>query len=74
VPVCLCLLSGRVHLCKLGPNGQQQIMAVIEPVIMFNEITVLDGGPNPTMALAVEDCVTWNIGCGRLPYSSPVLS
>jgi CRP/FNR family transcriptional regulator len=57
------LLAGRVHLCKNGPRGQQQIIAIIEPVIMFNEVAVLDGGPNPVMALAVEDCVTWQITC-----------
>ena len=55
------LLSGRVNLCKLGPNGHEQIISVIEPVIMFNEVAVLDGGPNPVMALAVDDCLTWNI-------------
>jgi CRP/FNR family cyclic AMP-dependent transcriptional regulator len=57
------LLSGRVHLCKMGQRGQQQIMAIIEPVIMFNEVAVLDGGKNPVMALAVDNCLTWTITC-----------
>jgi CRP/FNR family cyclic AMP-dependent transcriptional regulator len=57
------LLSGQVHLCKLGLQGQFQILAVVEPVIMFNEVTALDGGPNPATAVAIQDCVTWNIGC-----------
>jgi CRP/FNR family transcriptional regulator len=56
------LIKGHVHLCKLGPQGQANIIAIIEPVIMFNEITVLDGGPNPATAVAVEDCLTWQIG------------
>jgi signal-transduction protein with cAMP-binding, CBS, and nucleotidyltransferase domain len=30
------LIRGMVHLCKTGPQGQVNIMAVIEPVIMFN--------------------------------------
>ena len=55
------LFSGHVHLLKLGPQGQQSIVAEIEPVIMFNEVTVLDGGANLTTALAVQECVTWNI-------------
>lgn len=55
------LFDGHVHLCKLGPQGQQTIVAEIEPVIMFNEVTVLDGGPNLTTAIAVQDCTTWNI-------------
>ena len=55
------LFQGHVHLCKVGPQGQQSIVAEIEPVIMFNEVTVLDGGPNLTTAIALHDCMTWNI-------------
>ena len=55
------LFKGHVHLCKAGPQGQQSIVAEIEPVIMFNEVTVLDHGPNLTTALALHDCMTWNI-------------
>jgi CRP/FNR family transcriptional regulator, dissimilatory nitrate respiration regulator len=36
------LMRGKVHLCKIGPQGQRNIMSVIEPVIMFNEVAVLD--------------------------------
>jgi CRP/FNR family transcriptional regulator len=57
------LLTGQVHLCKLGPQGQESILAVIEPVIMFNEVAVLDGGPNPATAIAIQDCITWNVSC-----------
>lgn len=56
------LMRGMVHLCKIGPQGQINIMAVVEPIIMFNEITVLDGGPNPVTAIAVKDCFIWQIG------------
>lgn len=55
------LTSGRVHLMKLGPRGQQSIIDVIDPVIMFNEVTALDGGPNLTTAVAVQECATWKI-------------
>ena len=30
------LLSGRVQLCMLSPQGQVSILAIFEPVIMFN--------------------------------------
>ena len=56
------LFSGKVHLCKLSPSGQVQIISIIEPVIMFNEITAIDSGPNPFTAIAEQTCVTWNIG------------
>ena len=57
------LLTGQVHLRKLGPQGQESILAVIEPVIMFNKVAVLDGGPNLTTAAAAQDCMVWQIGC-----------
>lgn len=56
------LLSGRVHLIKLGPHGQQSIITEIKPVIMFNEVPVLDGGVNLATAVAAQECVTWHIG------------
>lgn len=55
------LISGKVHLCRLGPQGQQTTMIVIQPVIMFNEVSVLDGGPNPVTAIAVQDCHLWRV-------------
>jgi len=55
------LFEGSVHLCKLTPGGQESILGVIDPVIMFNEVAALDGGPNPTTAAAVQDCVLWNV-------------
>lgn len=57
------LLRGRVHLRKVGPGGQQSILAVIEPIIMFNETPVLDGGPNLATAVAVAESLVWQIGC-----------
>ncbi len=56
------LFSGKVHLCNYNCDGQSQIFSAIEPVTMFNEVTAIDGGPNPATAIAVRDCLTWNIG------------
>jgi CRP-like cAMP-binding protein len=55
------LLSGEAHLCKQNPQGKQNILAVIQPVIMFNEVAVLDGGPNPVSAMAAQDTLVWRI-------------
>ena len=55
------LLDGLVYLYKTGPGGQENIMTVIKPVIMFNEVAVLDGGSNPVTAIAAQDCVLWQI-------------
>jgi CRP-like cAMP-binding protein len=55
------LFSGKVHLCNYSCDGQMQIFSMIEPVIMFNEVTAIDGGVNPASAIAVKDSLTWNI-------------
>lgn len=56
------LISGLVHLCKIGPQGQENIIKVVRPVTMFNEVTVLDGDENPVCARAAQDCLVWRIG------------
>ena len=55
------LFDGRVRLSRINISGQEQIVTMIEPVIMFNEVTILDGKPNPVTAIAEEDSITWNI-------------
>ena len=50
---CICVSKAR--------KGKQNILAVILPVIMFNEVAVLDGGPNPVSAMAVQDTLVWRI-------------
>ncbi len=54
------LLRGQVHLYRLGPDGQEVMMDVIKQVTMFNEVAILDGGPNPFTAIAAKDCTVWN--------------
>lgn len=56
------LWRGSVHIVKLGLQGQQSIVTEIKPATMFNEVAVLDGGPNPATAVAAQECVTWCIG------------
>ena len=55
------LFRGRVHLCKTCFQGQESIISVITPVIMFNEVSVLDGESNPVTAIAFQKSLTWNI-------------
>lgn len=62
------LLKGKVHLCKSGPRGQDSIIGVIKPVIMFNEVAVIDKGENPVTAIAANDSITWQISCERFHF------
>jgi len=57
------LIEGKVNLCKLGPLGQQNILATIHPIIMFNEVAVLDCGKNPVTAIAMQETTLWHIDC-----------
>ena len=55
------LFRGCVHLCKTSYQGQESIISVIDPVIMFNEVAALDGGVNPFTAIAEQKSITWCI-------------
>ena len=60
------LLNGQVQLCKISPQGQISILSVINPVIMFNEVSALDNGPNPITAFANQDSLIWQITSVKL--------
>ncbi len=60
------LLEGQVHLWKGYAPGRSMIIATIEPIIMFNEVAALDGGPNPVTARAAQDCLVWRVSSETL--------
>jgi CRP-like cAMP-binding protein len=60
------LIKGRVILNKLGPEGQEGVINILEPVIMFNEVAALDGGLNPVSAVALTNCRLWHIDSASL--------
>ncbi len=45
---------GLVKVFKTSINGREQVLRFAPPGSSFNEVTVLDGGVNPTSARAVE--------------------
>lgn len=55
------LLEGQVELRKHSEGGQLSIVSVIEPVIMFNEVPALDGGPNVVTAVTSRESLVWRI-------------
>lgn len=60
------LLSGQIQLCKLSPQGQNAILAIFDPVVMFNEVAALDRKPNPVTAMTVEESVIWRLSPDHL--------
>lgn len=55
------LLKGQVQLCKISQGGQISILSVMDPIVMFNEVAALDGGPNPVTAFAGSPSTLWKI-------------
>lgn len=45
---------GRVKIFKLSPGGREQILRIFEAGEGFNDVAVLDGGPNPANVTALE--------------------
>lgn len=46
--------SGRVKIFKLSPGGREQILHIFGAGEGFNDVAVLDGGPNPANVMALE--------------------
>jgi CRP-like cAMP-binding protein len=50
---------GRVKVYKLNPEGQEHILRIFGDNDTFNDISALDGGPNPANAAALSDSRLW---------------
>lgn len=53
------LVSGRVKIYKLNPQGQEHILRIFGENDTFNDISALDGGANPANAAALSDSMFW---------------
>jgi CRP/FNR family transcriptional regulator len=51
--------DGRLKLYKTSVKGREQVLRVLRPGDAFNEVAVLDEGPNPASAQAIEDCTLY---------------
>ena len=51
--------DGRLKLFKTSPRGREQVLRLLRPGDMFNEVAVFDEGPNPASAQAIEDCTLY---------------
>ncbi len=69
--------AGEVKIFKLSPQGREQILHRIGAGDTFNDVAVLDGGPNPASAAAVTDARLWVITRAemqRLVQTHPALA
>lgn len=56
------LTSGRIKLYQLADDGQQVLMRVMTPGMMFAAISIVEGSVYPVSAEAAEDCrvLSWS--------------
>jgi CRP/FNR family cyclic AMP-dependent transcriptional regulator len=54
--------AGRIRAFKVSRDGREQVVKVLGPGEFFNEVAVLDGGPNPVSAMAALESVLLIIG------------
>lgn len=69
--------AGEVKIFKLSPQGREQILHRVGAGDTFNDVAVLDGGPNPASAAAVTASRLWVITRGemqRLAQAHPSLA
>src|SRR4051794_35257815 len=51
--------AGRLKLFKTSPRGREQVLRLLRPGDMFNEVAGFDEGPNSASAQAIEDCTLY---------------
>ncbi len=71
------LLTGRLRILQVTPDGQQVLLRVITPGELFGGIAVLNNTDYPASARAVEDCtaLAWNrVTLARLMEQHPHLA
>jgi CRP/FNR family transcriptional regulator len=69
--------AGEVKIFKLSAQGREQILQQLGPGSTFNEVAVLDGGPNPASVSATADASLYHISRAdvrRLARSYPDLA
>ena len=58
--------SGALKLFKSSAEGKEQILSIVRPGESINDVSIFDGGPNPTSAQAMGPVVLYGIKKGNL--------
>jgi CRP/FNR family transcriptional regulator len=71
------VVEGQVRIYKVSPQGREQVLEQLESGGTFNDVAVLDGGPNPASAMAATDSLLWIVARAdirRLAHAHPELA
>lgn len=55
------IVHGQVRIYRLSPEGREQVLKRLGPGDAFNFVPILDGGPNPSSAMAWTDVTVYAI-------------
>ncbi|MEZ4869982.1 MAG: Crp/Fnr family transcriptional regulator [Caldilineaceae bacterium] len=53
--------TGTVKVCRYSKEGREQTLNLFARGDTFNDVSALDGGPNPASAIALTDAVLWRV-------------
>lgn len=53
------IARGKVRIFKMSIEGKEQGLHLLGPGDVFNDVSALDGGPNPASAMALEPTAVW---------------
>ena len=53
--------QGTVKICRFAADGREHILHLVHPGDTFNDVSALDGGPNPACATAFSDVTVWRV-------------
>lgn len=51
----LVLEAGRLRISRIGPDGNESILAIVEPMAVIGELALLDGAPRDATVVAQRD-------------------
>jgi CRP/FNR family transcriptional regulator len=60
------VLSGRVKLTQVSPEGKELVLCVLGKGDVFGELCLFDEGPHSTLATALEDAEIFTVKCSAL--------
>ncbi|MBI4830523.1 MAG: Crp/Fnr family transcriptional regulator [Candidatus Lindowbacteria bacterium] len=60
------ILSGRVKLTQVSPEGKELVLCVLGKGDVFGELCLFDEGPHSTLATALEDAEIFSVKCSDL--------
>lgn len=71
------VVEGTCKVYYLSPEGREHILYILEPGDFCNEVSAVDGGPNPANFAAIDDSIVWvvtRVALLKLRNRYPVLN